>query len=109
MTVKTSYSDGTLVLNLIGELDHHAARGVVREVERAIDSYLPGSVKVDLTGLTFMDSSGIAVILKAYRRTMELGATMRVCGVRAQPRKVLAAASLERIIEIEKEAKELYI
>ena len=109
MTTKSSFEDGILTLRLEGELDHHAARGTVRELERAIDRYMPQSCVLDLEALTFMDSSGIAVILKAFRRVGEIAAELRVIGVRAQPLKVLAAAGLERIINIEAWAKELYI
>ncbi|MDR0905383.1 MAG: STAS domain-containing protein [Oscillospiraceae bacterium] len=108
MTVNTSFDDGTLTLRFEGELDHHAARGAVRDVERAIEAHLPRACVLNLDGLSFMDSSGIAVILKAHRRVSELGATLLVTGARAQPLKVLAAAKLERLITIEHQ-KELYI
>ena len=48
--------------------------------------------------MTFMDSSGIAVLLRAYRRLGELGGTMCLANVPAQAAKVLRAAGLERII-----------
>lgn len=101
MTVNAVYSGGRLEMRLSGELDHHAARGAVRDIERAIDSHLPSACELNLGGLTFMDSSGIAVIIKTHRRATEIGATLRVVGAGTQPRKVLAAAGLERIVEIE--------
>jgi len=107
MTVNAVYGSGLLEMRLSGELDHHAARGAVRDIERAIDSHLPSACVLSLGGLTFMDSSGIAVIIKTHRRATEIGATLRVADVGAQPRKVLSAAGLERIVEIEPLANEI--
>ncbi|NLB29227.1 MAG: STAS domain-containing protein [Clostridiales bacterium] len=100
MKVDSSFDEGTLVLRFSGELDHHAAKSTVRDMERAIDRYLPSACEIDFSPLTFMDSSGIAVLLKARRRMNELGGTLRVTGVKGQPGKVLAAAGLERMIDI---------
>ena len=51
-----------------GELDHHGARAVMEELDRCIDMTLPRELTLDLGGLTFTDSSGIAVLLRAHRR-----------------------------------------
>ena len=57
-----------LLLEFSGEMDHHGARNALKEVEIAIDAALPRSLILDFAGVTFMDSSGIAVLLRAYRR-----------------------------------------
>ena len=83
---------------LSGEVDHHGARAIMEELGRQIDLELPRELTLDLAGVTFMDSSGIAVLLRAYRRLGELGGTMCLANVPAQAAKVLRAAGLERII-----------
>ncbi|MFQ8761114.1 MAG: STAS domain-containing protein [Intestinimonas sp.] len=65
--------DREICMALSGEVDHHHARGLMTEIEREIDRELPKHVTLDLGGVTFMDSSGIAVVLRCYRRTAELG------------------------------------
>ncbi|MDR2420572.1 MAG: STAS domain-containing protein [Oscillospiraceae bacterium] len=101
MRIEECFGVGKLTLSLHGELDHHAAGHVSREIERAADEHLPVSCVLDLSGVSFMDSSGIAVIIKARRRADELGASLRVVGVGRQPGRVLAAAGIGRIIDIE--------
>lgn len=86
---------------LEGEVDHHRARKLMEQTDREIDMRLPRSVVLDLGGVTFMDSSGIAVLLRAYKRAMELGGTLTVRNVPEQAGKVLRAAGLERIIRFE--------
>ena len=63
-----THDDGRcLTLRLLGELDHAAAQEVMPGIEDAVEEYLPRRCVLDLSGLSFMDSSGIAVILKTDR------------------------------------------
>lgn len=84
-----------------GELDHHGARAVMAELDRNIDAALPRELTLDLKGLTFTDSSGIAVLLRAYRRMGTVRGSMRVINTPGQADKVFRAAGLERMIRFE--------
>ena len=75
-----------ICIRLSGELDHHSAKGLLR--------------RLDLSGVTFMDSSGIALLIRARQRMQELGGTADVCGAAAQARRVLDAAGLQRYLTI---------
>ena len=68
MEIQARSADRNLLLRLSGELDHHAAKGAIREMEEAIDAALPRNLVVDMGGVTFMDSSGIAVLLRTQRK-----------------------------------------
>ena len=93
--------DRELCITLSGEVDHHRARGLMEGIDREIDMRLPRQVTLDLGGVTFMDSSGIAVLLRAYKRTAELGGALTVRKVPEQAGKVLRAAGLERLMKFE--------
>lgn len=93
--------DRELRIALSGEVDHHRARGLMDGIDREIDMRLPRRVILDLGGVTFMDSSGIAVLLRAYKRMAELGGTVTVRKVPEQAGKVLRAAGLERLLRFE--------
>ena len=84
-----------------GELDHHGARAVMNELDQRIDQAQPRELTLDLSGLTFTDSSGIAVLLRAHRRMSQVRGAMRVVSTPAQAGKVFRAAGLERIIRCE--------
>ena len=90
--------DREICMALSGEVDHHHARGLMTEIEREIDRELPKHVTLDLGGVTFMDSSGIAVVLRCYKRTAELGGAVTVKDVPPQAEKVLRAAGLARLM-----------
>lgn len=90
----------TLTAQVSGEIDHHAARRLMRELDQAIESRSPRCLVLDLGAVTFMDSSGIAVLLRTRRRMLEGGGTMEVRNVPPQAGKVLRAANLHRILPI---------
>ena len=97
--METEYVPGTLRVCLLGELDHHAARSTMSELEDKLDVLLPSQCVLDLGGVTFMDSSGIAVVLKSWRRMNELGGSFRAENVPEQAMRVLTAAGLDRMID----------
>ena len=101
MEITAKSTDRNLLLKLSGELDHHAARDTIREMDLAIDAALPRNLVLDMEGVTFMDSSGIAVILRAYRRMQHLSGSMLICHVPSQARRVLDAAGIGRLIRIQ--------
>ena len=55
---------------------------------------------LDLENLTFMDSSGIAVVIHALRQMAQLGGRLQLQSIAEQPMKVLRAAGIEKIVEI---------
>ena len=73
-----THDDGRcLTLRLLGELDHAAAQEAMSGIEDAVEEYLPRRCVLDLSGLSFMDSSGIAVILKTDRLLRQTGGAVR--------------------------------
>ena len=88
------------MLEFFGEMDHHGARNALREMEVAVDAALPKPLMLDMEGVTFMDSSGIALILRAQQRMQLLDGSVVVCNVPAQARRVLDAAGIGRLVTI---------
>lgn len=100
MEINAKSADRKLLLELSGEVDHHGARDALRELELAVDAALPARLVLDLAGVTFMDSSGIALILRAQQRMQLLDGSVLVCNVPLQARRVLDAAGIGRLVTI---------
>ena len=100
MNIRSAFSGGRLTLWFSGELDHHEARCAVFSVEELLDEYLPKDCILDLSELSFMDSSGIAVIIKLSRRMKTLGGRMWIENPARQPMRVLDAAGIERLVPV---------
>lgn len=98
----TSYlQDKQLTIALQGEIDHHGAKATLRTVEEKIEQYLPTDCVLDFRGVSFMDSSGIAIVIHTLRRMTELGGHLRLSKVPPQAEKVLRAAGIDRIVKLE--------
>ena len=100
MEMEVKSADRNLLLELRGEVDHHGARDALRQLELAVDAALPRMLVLDLAGVTFMDSSGIALILRAQQRMGLLDGGVVVRNVPPQARRVLDAAGVGRLVTI---------
>ena len=109
MAVAYTTHNRMLTVALSGDIDHHRVKGLVQDLEREIarlqevleiDEVLPRQLIVDCAGITFMDSSGIAVLLRLWQRMEELAGTIQVTGLPDQPARVLRAAGLQRLIPL---------
>ena len=99
----TSFVQGRqLTLMLSGEIDHHGASILMRWCGEKIAEYLPKTCILDFRDVTFMDSSGIAVVIQTHRRMRELNGEVILRDIPAQSWKVLHAAGIERIAKIER-------
>ena len=96
MEIVTRREERCLEIILKGELDHHGAHEIAGQLERSIESALPLRLVLDWSGVTFMDSSGIAVVINALRSMTQIEGNAG-----PQPRKVLEAAGLDRFVTLE--------
>ena len=100
MNITTIFSEGRLEVHFVGELDHHAAKDAMFKIGQAIDLNLPRDCVMDFEQLSFMDSSGIAVVLNTHKRMNEIGGRAWVQNVPSQPMKVFSASGVYRVVEI---------
>ena len=92
--------DGKLTVALTGEIDHHRAKGYIQSIAGKIEAYNPSVCILDFQEVTFMDSSGIAVVINAFREMKKIEGVLMLTGIGAQPMKVFRAAGIDKIIEI---------
>ncbi len=100
MNVLSAYREGRLTIYLRGELDHHEVRQSMSAIDRLLDAYLPRDCVLDLTDLRFMDSSGIALILRLYRRMKERSGRAWIENAAQQPLRVIDASGIERLVRV---------
>jgi len=103
MKIAKHYDDGTLTVYLYGELDHHTARSTIRAVVDLMERDLPRRTILDFGGLGFMDSSGIALILKVHRTAKLMQGTLWIENPNRQVLRVLEASGIQRLVPITQE------
>ena len=96
-----------LVARLRGELDIHTADSVRQMLQTEIEKGTTVHLLLNLENLTFMDSSGIGVILGRYRTLQQIGGRLYICNVPAAIGRLLELSGvhkLARIFSTEEEA-----
>ncbi len=100
MDIGSAFSAGRLTLSLSGELDHHAAREAMDSIGELLDAHLPRECALELSGLRFMDSSGVALIVRVSRRMRDLGGRLWIENPGVQVQRVLKAAGIDRLVPV---------
>ena len=97
----TSFLDsGRLTVVLTGEIDHHCAKQYIKAIGAKIESYTPDECILDFSEVSFMDSSGIAVVINALRGMTQIEGKLLLTGISAQPMRVFRASGIDKLVEI---------
>lgn len=102
----TSYlQDGTLTVALTGEIDHHCAKQYIQAITAKIEAYTPRICILDFHDVTFMDSSGIAVVINSLRNMSKIEGSLALSGLNQQPMRVFRASGIDKLVNIKEEIK----
>jgi stage II sporulation protein AA (anti-sigma F factor antagonist) len=94
------YSQGDiLIVHISGELDHHTSELVRNRVDQEINENHCQHLILNLSGLSFMDSSGLGVILGRYKRITQNGGKMVISNVSPQILRLFEMAGLLKIVK----------
>lgn len=92
--------NGKLTVALTGEIDHHCAKNYIQAITGKIEAYTPDICVLDFRDVTFVDSSGIAVVINALRNMTQIDGKLILTGICAQPMRVFRASGIDKIVEI---------
>jgi anti-sigma B factor antagonist len=87
------------ILVVEGEIDLHESPQMQAKLNRLIRKK-PARILIDCTGLSYIDSSGIAVLIEALQRLRAQGARLKLFGVRESIRQIFDLAKLDKVFEI---------
>jgi len=90
-----------LCIRLDGELDHHAADELRQRATSAIEEQNIRNIVLNLEHLTFMDSSGLGVVLGRYKHIKQLHGEMIVCAVTPPIKRLFDMSGLFKIVRLE--------
>ena len=100
MQVFFSQEGAKLWARIRGEVDLKSADALRRELEASLDHARPRILCLDLEGVTFIDSTGLGVILGRYRRLAREGGKMVIYHPQPQVRRLLEISGLARLMDI---------
>ena len=97
----TSYlQNGHLTVALTGEFDHHCANAFIETLISKIEAYTPKECILDFQDVSFMDSSGIAVVINVLRHMTRIEGGLTLIGLKEQPMKVFRTSGIDKLVEI---------
>lgn len=77
----TNYKDNVLTVMLTGEIDHNRAANLRTAIDSQINALRPDFLELDFSKVSFMDSSGIGLIMGRYRSMGLIGGKLKVINV----------------------------
>ena len=95
----------SMTVVIAGELDHCAAPQIRQMLDDLLQDPMLLHLTLDLENLTFMDSSGIGVLLGRLRILQSRGGTMSVRNMQPQVEKLFRLSGMHRVIGIEKKPR----
>ena len=102
MGVKVQQQQQSIVAYLSGELDHHVAKGIREEIDRACEESAARLLILDFQDVTFMDSSGIGLVMGRYQLMQTLGGELALSNLPAPIKRVMRLAGLDRLAVLDK-------
>ncbi|MCI8404927.1 MAG: anti-sigma factor antagonist [Clostridia bacterium] len=96
----------TLVVKLYGELDHHAAQRVRESVDRELLKSGAVNVAFDFENVTFMDSSGIGVIMGRCKITKSLGGSVIIYSAPEEVKRIITMAGIDKIVTLSEDIEQ---
>lgn len=96
--------NGRLTVALSGEIDHHCAKQYIQAIGAKIEAYTPEVCILDFEEVTFMDSSGIAVVINALREITQIEGELLLTGIAPQPMRVFRASGIDKLVQIREAA-----
>ncbi len=105
MSVKIDFDGETLYCRLNGEIDHHTTLPIRLDIDDRIENCRPKHTILDFGDVTFMDSSGIGLVMGRYKLLSDFEGTLEVTGLSNNSYKVMRLAGLDRIANISKGVK----
>lgn len=89
-----------LSIRVRGEIDHHTAASIRQGIDATLFEKRPAKLILDLSAVSFMDSSGLGLIMGRYSVMKELGGEMTVWNPSPETRAILTLAGMERLVKI---------
>lgn len=92
--------DNYLMVSLPEEIDHHNSVEISTKADRFINTNKVSNVVFDFENTTFMDSSGIGILVGRYRKVSNLGGQVFVINANQRIRRSLVLSGMQKLVQI---------
>lgn len=100
MYLQLEEKSNVLIAHMTGELDHHSAEEVRNKIDNILDMDKINKLIMDFSGVTFMDSSGIGVVIGRYRKLLMKKGQISITNLCDSVKKVFELSGMFKIIKV---------
>ena len=100
MNIDIRMDDKIMTVYFEGEIDHHASEKIRGKIDEQIEEKMPEKVCFDLSAVTFMDSSGIGLIMGRYKKLTTMGSPLVVKSVATQVERMIAMSGIDKLVKV---------
>ncbi len=100
MQVNFDVKDKNLIVRFIGELDHHSAEDIRKSIDEEYRKKMLKNIVLDLKGISFMDSSGIGLIMGRYKNAQGNNGKLALINVNPRMEKILFMSGILKIVKV---------
>ena len=102
MAVQIDLAGDLVIARIIGDIDHHSAKQMRQEIDDAVIQTQARELEIDFRDVSFMDSSGIGLVMGRYKLMQEVGGSLHLSNVASHLKKVMVLAGLDRLAVMDK-------
>lgn len=106
MSIQLEVREEQVTAFLAGEIDHHSVKEMRKEIDEALTRVYPKELVIDFSGVSFMDSSGIGLVMGRYKLLEPMGGVLIIRGLTPPLRRVMKLAGIEKLAQIEDGGKQ---
>ena len=100
MQVKIDVKEQTLFAYLSGDIDHHTAKNIREEIDQVIDEQKPNLLVIDFGEVSFMDSSGIGLVMGRFKKMQSINGEIQITNTPLYISKVMRISGIEKLAKI---------
>ncbi|MDP4143952.1 MAG: anti-sigma F factor antagonist [Bacillota bacterium] len=100
MYISFNKLEDKLIVSIMGELDHHSSEEVRSKIDDRLERDNINKLIMDFSNVSFMDSSGIGVVIGRYKKLLTRKGTICIIRVNKSVRRVFELSGMFKIINI---------
>ncbi|MCL2853484.1 MAG: anti-sigma factor antagonist [Defluviitaleaceae bacterium] len=100
MALRFRQEPDRLVAEVSGEIDHHSAAELKERIAREYSRGTAKDLELNFSQVTFMDSSGVGMVIGRFKDTQTRGGNMAVSGLSGDIKRLFELSGLHKIIQV---------
>ena len=101
MSIKVDFNNNVLTAYLIGDIDHHSAKEMRETIDINIDTYNPKLLIIDFKNVSFMDTSGIGLVMGRYKIMLSIKGKVKIINLSPYVKRIINLGGLGKLVTIE--------